>query len=179
MEPQATKPYGNDYPDWHYQPLRLLKNEIANPMGVIAEFFFTYKLPEARKHLKEMLEDAVCNVEVYAINYLSLYNNIEKLVEAAWLILQAGKEDTQKEAIISKLQDEVLVAIVQLVIAAIHPGRIFLLSWQANTLVDLLIVVPDTSTKPFSHYETLIETVFTTYRSFASPSYRQMHWLSI
>lgn len=160
MEPLITTPRNTDYPDWHYQPLRLLTTEIADPMGVISEFFSAYKLPQARKHLKEMLEDAVCNVDAYAINYLTIYNDIEKLVEAAWLLLQAEKEDTQKAVMISRLQDKVLAAILQLLVAAIRPERIFLLSWQENTLVDLLIVVPDTSAKPFSHYETLIETAF-------------------
>ncbi len=155
-----TLPHNSEYPDWHYQPLRLLKSEIDNPMGVISEFFSAYKLPQARKHLKEMLEDAMCNVEVYAINYLTLYDDIEKLVEAAWLVLQAEKADAQKGAMISQLQDKVLVAILQLLVAAIRPERIFLLSWQEHRLVDLLIVVPDTSARPFSYYETLIETAF-------------------
>src|SRR3954469_20904383 len=91
MEPHST-PQNEDYPPWHYQPLRLLKSEIADPLGVIAGFFSIYQLPQARKHLKEMLEDASSAVEVYAVNYLTFYDNIEKLMEAAWLLLQADKQ---------------------------------------------------------------------------------------
>ena len=82
----------DDYPPWHYQPLRLLLSEIANPMGVIAQFFSVYQLPQARKYLKDMLEDAMSAMEVHAVNYLTFYNNMERLMEAAWLLMQADKE---------------------------------------------------------------------------------------
>lgn len=91
MEPHST-PQNDDYPPWHYQPLRLLNSEIANPLSVLAGFFSIYQLPQARKHLKDMLEDATSVVEVYAVNYLTLYDNLERLIEAAWLVLQIDKE---------------------------------------------------------------------------------------
>lgn len=159
MKPPLSIPPDSDYPDWHYGPLRLLKAEITNPMGVVREFFSSYHLPNARKHLKEMLEDAMCAVEVYAVNYLTIYDDIEKLMEAAWLLLQEEKE--KQATVVSKEVTEekqpLLEDVLWMLIKAIRPERIFLLQGD-DTLVDLLIVVPDASTKPFSHYETIIET---------------------
>ena len=178
MESQTTKPNQSDYPDWHYQPLRLLKEEIANPMGVIKEFFSTYHLPEARKHLKEMLEDAMCNVEVYAINYLTIYDDIEKLMEAAWLILQREKEknNTAESKALEEWKQPLLKDVLWMLRATIRPERIFLLQQKEDIFVDLLIVVPDTFTKPFSHYETIIETAYFGIRDF-SYSLMQAHAL--
>ena len=144
------------WPDWHYQPLRLKKAEIEKPMEVIKEFFSGYHLPEVRKHFKEMLEDATCAVEVYAINYLTLYDNIEKLIEAAWLLLKRE----EKAGITPPAGDETIASVLQIIIAAIHPERIFLLSYEEHRLADVLIVVPDSSAKPFSYYETLVAMAF-------------------
>ncbi len=146
------------YPTWHFQPLRLLNAEMKNPMGVIKEFFDGYNLPEARKHLREMLEDAMCNVEVYAINYLTFYDEVEKLIEAAWLILGENEKGNAQPAV-KTTGEEGLVASLQLLIAAIRPERIFWLSSGNQQVVDLLVVVPDRDAKPFRYYETVISTI--------------------
>ena len=150
-------PKQSEYPDWHYQPIRLLKAEMETPLEVIREFFSGYTLPQARKHVREMLEDAMCNVEMYSINYLTLYDNIEKLIEAAWLIKQNGVDKAQSPfspgAGISQ------ASLVHLLASTIRPERIFLLSAGEDEAVDLLIVVPENTGKPFSHYSTLIEAV--------------------
>ena len=92
MEPLTNTSQLDNYPPWHYQPLKLMNAEIANPMGVITQFFAVYQLPQARKQFKDMLEDAMSVGEVYAVNYLNLYEHLEKLMEAAWLLLQADGE---------------------------------------------------------------------------------------
>ncbi len=156
-DPVSTTAQQSPYPDWHYQPLRLLKDEIANPIEVVKEFFSGYTLPQWRKHFKEMLEDAMCAVEVYSVNYLTLYDAIEKLVEAAWLLLQSQRKEGINSAV--KSGGESLSSILQLITAAMQPERIFLLSHKEGQLIDLLIVMPDTSAKPFNYYEAIITTV--------------------
>ena len=154
------------YPDWHFQPLRLIKNEMRNPVGVIREFFSSQNLPQARQNFKDILNDAVTNVDAYAIDYLTFYNDVEKLIEAAWLIWQNG--ETKIEPLTIKANDdESCVAILQLVVAATNPERIFLLAKEDKQLIDLLIIVPDRDAKPFKHYETVISTLFYTIADFS------------
>ena len=148
-----TYPKQSEYPDWHYQPIRLLKQEMTNPLAVVEAFFSGYTLPQARKHFKEMLEDAMCNVEVYAINYITFYDSVEKLIEAAWLL----KEQSKREAVTAEHKNT-LQAILSMLISTIHPERIFLLSCEEGVSIDLLLVVSGSANKPFSHYSTLIET---------------------
>ena len=121
----TTYPKQSDYPDWHYQPIRLLKQEMENPLEVINAFFSSYTLPQARKYCKEMLEDTMCNVEMYSINYLFLYDSIEKLIEAAWLIKQRERGNTTVASLL--LADSSLDPLIQLLASTIHPERIFFL----------------------------------------------------
>jgi HEPN domain-containing protein len=136
QQPRAI-PTDSPYPGWHY-----------------------CHLPEARKELKERLEDALCAAEIYAVNFLTLYDKLEKLMEAAWLLLQQRAEK-DKEIVIKqgeeKEQNNPLSAILTLLVAALQPERIFLLWYEEGKAVDLLVVVPDRAGKPFSHHGTIIE----------------------
>ena len=157
QQSQLRDPKQFDYPDWHYQPLRLMKKELENPLEVIKAFFSGYTLPQAKTHFREMLEDAMCNIEMHSINYLTLYNSIEKLIEAAWLIKQQHKEETKENEMIVSEGKNILQAILDMLVHTIHPERIFLLSYEEGKAIDLLLIVSGSSNKSFSHYGILIE----------------------
>ena len=155
------------YPDWHFQPIRLEKNQMKNPVIVFREFFEMQNLSQARQNFKEMLNDAISNVDAYAIDHLTFYYDVEKLIEAAWLILQQHENNTTEPPTIKATEDESFTAILQLMIAAINPDRIFILGKQDKQLIDLLIIVPDRDARPFKHYETIISTLFYTITDFS------------
>lgn len=90
------------YPEWHNNPLRLTAWQIKHPEEVFDDFFTSYTLPDARICLKEWLNDALVGEDMNALDTIALYDDIEKLVEAAWIILQqnnagAGFEDIDEE----------------------------------------------------------------------------------
>lgn len=140
------------YPEWHYQPLRLTLQQIDNPTEVIREFFNGYNLPQARDLLKKWLDDSMIPDEQHYQNHIPIYNEVEKLMEAAWLFLQNGKENNPSRIsryfadsdIFKTKGDNSLSAVIDLLVRAIQPERIFLLH-SGTDLIDLLIVIPDTS----------------------------------
>lgn len=137
-----------EYPDWHNHPFCLTVEEIEQPLKVLEAFFDCYHLPQARAGLKEWLDNSLRTEDVNGSRMLFIHDSINKLMEAAWLILRrkhtsepfAGETD--------------LDSIISLIVAAIAPERIYLLS---KSPIDLIIVMPDKPQRPFSEYEHLIE----------------------
>ncbi|MBS4066581.1 MAG: hypothetical protein KGZ74_18610 [Chitinophagaceae bacterium] len=84
------------YPEWHYQPLRLTVAEIEAPLSVIGHFFECYTLPQIRACLKEMVFDAICMDDNDAPSHVTTQDDVEKLIEAAWLIHQEAKTKSYK-----------------------------------------------------------------------------------
>jgi hypothetical protein len=82
----------NTFPDYHSQPLRLTLTEIANPTSVIFEFFQAYHLPEIRFCLHNMLQDSMHKETLDSKEHYSTYIEVEKLVEACWLIKESLRE---------------------------------------------------------------------------------------
>jgi hypothetical protein len=82
-----------EYPVWHEQPLNLTISEIENPRSVLSLFFRRYNLPNIRACLKEFLYDALCADGVDAQSHVITHQDIERLVEAAWLIYQQKATD--------------------------------------------------------------------------------------
>jgi hypothetical protein len=80
-----------EYPEWHSNPLRLTASEMKNPPSVISFFFECYDLPTIRACLKEWLEDALSGTGNNAGEHIYTYNDVEKLVEAAYLLNKSGK----------------------------------------------------------------------------------------
>lgn len=80
-----------EYPDWHFKPFRLTIAEMENPQKVIYLFFERYTLPQIRACLKDMLFDAIWMDDNDAPCHISTADDIEKLIEAAWL-LRRSKE---------------------------------------------------------------------------------------
>lgn len=136
-----------DYPDWHKHPLCLTVEEIEQPLKVLEAFFDCYHLPQARACLKEWLDNSLRTEDVNGARMLFIYDSINKLVEAAWLILQ------RRHVLGPFTGGTDFNAIISLIVAAIAPERIYMLS---KSPVDLLIVMPDKPQRPFSGYEHLI-----------------------
>lgn len=86
MKEQLKQRLMANYPKWHEQPLRLTIPEIENPHSVLAFFFLCYSLPDIRVCLTELLHDSLCAEGADARDHLATHNDIEKLVEAAWII---------------------------------------------------------------------------------------------
>jgi hypothetical protein len=84
------------YPEWHYKPLRLTVAEIEAPLGVIGHFFECYHLPQIRSCLKEMVFDAICMDDNDAPSHYTTHEDVEKLIEAAWLIYQEAQKQSGK-----------------------------------------------------------------------------------
>lgn len=80
-----------EYPEWHFKPIRLTIAEMENPHKVIYLFFERYTLPQIRACLKDMLFDAIWMDDNDAPCHISTADDVEKLIEAAWL-LRSSKE---------------------------------------------------------------------------------------
>lgn len=86
MKEQMRQRLMTQYPTWHESPLRLTVNEIENPSIVMSHFFTRYSLSQIRACLKELLHDSLCADGVDAPSHITTHEDIEKLVEAAWII---------------------------------------------------------------------------------------------
>lgn len=84
------------YPEWHKQPLQLTTTEIENPYSALLFYFTRYSLIGSRACLKELLHDALCADGVDAPSHVTLHEDIDKLVEAAWLIHEQHKKEKQE-----------------------------------------------------------------------------------
>lgn len=79
------------------QPMRLTKQEQEDPLSVLDTFFDTYHLNEVREVLWEWVTAGLTNDQgAYTTarsrsNLLFLYEHVESLTEAAYLILQNRK----------------------------------------------------------------------------------------
>lgn len=76
------------YPEWCYKPFKLTVAEMENPIEVVAEFFDAYSLQDVRIYLKDWLLDALQAEEASAKNHFWLFENIERLIEAAFVLYQ-------------------------------------------------------------------------------------------
>jgi hypothetical protein len=85
------------YPEWHNNPFRLTATEMQNPHVVLKDFFSAYHLTDIRECLTEWLYSAFHKDEVPAINYVYLHDNIERLIEAAWLLHNKKTINKQKK----------------------------------------------------------------------------------
>ena len=86
------------YPVWNEQPIQLTASEIDNPYSVFLFYFTRYSLIGSRACLKELLHDALCADGVDAPGHVTLHEDIEKLVEAAWLIHEQHKKQVANDS---------------------------------------------------------------------------------
>lgn len=107
MKEQLKQRILAEYPLWHEQPLNLTISEIENPRSVLSLFFRRYNLPNIRACLKEFLHDALRADGVDAPGHVIAHQDIERLIEAAWLIYQqkaADNNDTKMGSVQEKNQ---------------------------------------------------------------------------
>ena len=93
-----------EYPEWHNYPLRLTIQEIKKPLTVIKSFYSCYDLPAIRACLKEWLEDALSDPEVQAKEHLFTYHEVERLVEAVYILHRKPVKKKKKENVLKKLK---------------------------------------------------------------------------
>ena len=86
MNEPLNHPGRTSWPAWHSQPLRLTAAEIENPRQVFEEFFQCYHLPDIRTCLNNWLQDALGKESVDNKQHYETHQQVEKLVEAAWLV---------------------------------------------------------------------------------------------
>jgi len=97
MNKQLRQRLSSKYPEWHQQPLRLSVEEIESPHSVVSEFFGWYTLPEIRVCLKQWLDNSLDDNNPASVEHVTLYDNIEKLVEAAWLINKKEQSESNNK----------------------------------------------------------------------------------
>lgn len=107
MNEQLKERIITKYPEWHHNPFRLTITEIEAPYSVIGQFFECYTLPQIRACLKEMVFDAICMDDNDAPSHVTTQDDLEKLIEAAWLIHQQELKKTSSIKEDQELKQEV------------------------------------------------------------------------
>src|SRR5687767_5400851 len=104
MNEPLNHPTPSVWPEWHHKPLRLTVSEIDNPSLVLDQFFQCYHLPDIRACLNAWLQDALAKETIESKHHFATHKEVEKLVEAAWLIHQngIGLKDVIRISVISK-----------------------------------------------------------------------------
>lgn len=86
-----------EYPEWHGNPLRLSIAEIEAPYRVLDHFFECYTLPQIRVCLQELVYDSLRAEDTGAASHVTTREDVEKLVEAAWIICQQKAKGTEQK----------------------------------------------------------------------------------
>lgn len=82
---------------WPHFPTLLNEVELMNPLAVIEDFFNAFNLQEYREQLDEWLENGLSNQSadkwMESSKIIAVYENLQKLYCAAWLIHQRLSDD--------------------------------------------------------------------------------------
>jgi hypothetical protein len=82
---------------WRDYPANLLYSELLDPYLVLNDFFIAYNLPQYREQLYEWLEyglsSKAANEFIETIDLVKVYENLQRLYSAAWLIRQRTSEE--------------------------------------------------------------------------------------
>lgn len=82
----------NKHPQWHDQPLRLSKEQMKNPALIFDDFFDSFHLNDVREILWDWMVEVVSsprsisNEPRQRNNHIFFYENIEILIEAAFML---------------------------------------------------------------------------------------------
>lgn len=82
-------------------PIRLGPEERKNAAGIIESFFKDYRLHECRHQLWEIVECCLITDNMFfgeaeeRADLLQFYKDLERLLEAAWLVVQQRKTSSQ------------------------------------------------------------------------------------
>ena len=95
------------YPEWHLNPLRLSTAEIAAPYSVLGHFFECYTLPRIRACLQEMVYDSLRAEDTDAPSHVTTHEDVEKLIEAAWIIFKQNGTGTEQKKQVLELDQNI------------------------------------------------------------------------
>jgi hypothetical protein len=95
-----------NYPEWHKKPFLLNRAEMVDPYAVLFEFFDRYDLGNIRIALKQWLDDAINAMETEAASHFYTYENVAKLAEAAWVIVEQRKQAIADAGFADTIEDE-------------------------------------------------------------------------
>ena len=93
----------NKHPVWHNQPLRLSREQMQNPAPVIDDFFDTYHLNDVREILWNWMVEVVSTPRSISNdprernNHIFFYENIETLIEAAFVLRKKTTAQRHKQ----------------------------------------------------------------------------------
>lgn len=76
----------NSLPEWHQKPLTLTKEEMSAPMTVIADFLYSYPLPEFREHIKTLLLMACHDHDSNSAFNIIFCEDLTRLVESCHML---------------------------------------------------------------------------------------------
>lgn len=98
MKESLEKKLMEQYPDYHENSLSLSIAEIEDPRSVLSYFFTCYDLPDIRACLKDLLHDAIRAENADRSSHVVLHQDLEKLVEASWLIYHQNKNSQETKS---------------------------------------------------------------------------------
>ncbi|OMP74617.1 hypothetical protein [[Flexibacter] sp. ATCC 35208] len=166
----------NEYPDSAYFPQNLRTEKIKDPYLILYEFFDYSELPRIRSTFWEFFKATVTgkfNKESYKyvrVSIVELFEQIQKLIEAAHLINEDYKEKrklqinggTDIQHISNYGKKPLEEKIVKIIKEAVKPKRIYSFcdghfNSENGPNYDYLIVVPEDSHLPFDEMKKLIE----------------------
>jgi len=80
----------------NYQPARLTKGDLKDPMGLIAYFFVNYPIHETRESIWKLYESWVYDSSEYTNaemtnDMLLFYNRLIELLEACYVLAEQAK----------------------------------------------------------------------------------------
>lgn len=93
--------WDNAHFSWDYFPRRLSAEEIMDPHEGIREFFFQYDFEDAKKAMEDWLQSVFeeeCTLDQDFVNLYDFYENVEKLLEIAYLLRQSVCGNEQRES---------------------------------------------------------------------------------
>ncbi len=97
MKEQLRQQFLTKFPEWHFNALRLSIKEIEAPYNVLEHFFECYTLPQIRTCLQELVYDSLRAENSDASSHVTTHKDIEKLVEAAWVIFKQNGNGSVQE----------------------------------------------------------------------------------
>lgn len=89
------------YPAYECRPLPLhhKPEEEAQPLLVLDAFFDFASIHEARKLLSEWLIAALAVQDGCQLDYIHLYHEVERLLEACWLLCDSFHDEEQAKSV--------------------------------------------------------------------------------
>ena len=164
------------YPPSAYFPQNLRAEHIKDPYLILYEFFDHSELPRIRSTFWEFFKATVTgkfNKESYKyvrVSIVELYEQIQKLIEAAHLINEDYKKKRQLQVnggtgiqhISSYDRNPLEEKVIEIITEAVNPTRIYSLidndlCSDTEPKYDYLIVVAEDSVLPFDDMKKLIE----------------------